>query len=320
MERLVPPRIGFPRVVPAAVMAAAFTAVSLAQGPPPTVRVPAPPVAPTITKVLEVHGDRRVDQYDWMRDRNDPRVRAYLEAENAYAAAVMKPTEALQAKIFAEISGRLIPDERTLPFEENGYLYFTRFEKGKEYPLYCRRKVAPKEADEVMLDANEQAAGHAIYKTSQPVVSPDNRLIAFSADTSGDRVYTIRFKDLGAGTLLPDALPGTSGEVVWAADSQSILYTTPDVSIRTYRVGRHVLGRPVETDAVLFQEDDPMFEVTLSRSKSGAYALIETSSETTSECRLLDLTDPNAKVTSTTWRPAGTTRWARRRGSMPACG
>jgi len=254
----------------------------------------APPVAVRVPKVLELHGTRRADDYDWMRDKADPRLASYLDAENAYAAAVMKPTEALQATIFFEILGRLKPEEDLLPVEENGYLYFTRFEKGKEYPVYCRRKAAPGARDEVMLDANEQAAGHALYKSSQPVVSPDNRRIAFAADTSGDRVYTVRFKDLVAGTLLPDVLTGTAGEVVWAADSRSVLYSAPDASIRTYRVVRHVLGTPAGSDVVLYQEDDPMFEVALSRSKSRAYAIIDTSSETTSEVRYLDLADPGA--------------------------
>jgi oligopeptidase B len=285
----------------------------LAQTPPPAAAL-APPVAPRVPKVLEFAGTRRADDYDWMRDKADPRLAAYLEAENAYAAAVMKPTEALQARIFAEISSRLVPDERTLPFEENGYLYFTRFEKGKEYPIYCRRKVASKAADEVMLDANQQAAGHALYKSSQPVVSPDNRLIAFAADTSGNRLHEIRFTDLAAGALLPDVLRGTAGEIVWAADSRSILYSTPDASIRTYRAVRHVLGTPVETDAVIFQEDDPLFELTLSRSKSRTYALIDTSSETTSECRIVDLADPGAKPIIFQPRTPGLRYWVQHGG------
>ncbi len=146
-----------------------------------------------------------------------------------------------------------------------------------------------------MLDVNALAAGHAIFKTGQPAVSPDNRLIAFAADTSGDRRYEIRFKDLATGELLADVLAGTAGEVVWAADGRSVLYTTPDASIRTYRVMRHVLGAPAGSDAVLYQEDDPMFEVALSRSKSRAFAIIDASSETTSEVRYLDLADPGAK-------------------------
>jgi oligopeptidase B len=275
-----------------------------------------PPVAPKVAKVLEFHGEKRLDEFDWMRDKTDPRLKAYLEAENAYAAAFLRPTEKLQAKIFAEIEGRLVPDERTLPFEENGYLYLTRFEKGKEYPLYCRRKAVAGAPDEVMLDVNELAAGHAIYKTSQPVVSPDNRLLAFAADTSGNRLHTIRFKDLRSGTLLPDVLPDTSGDVVWFADSHSVLYTVPDASVRTYRVVRHVLGQPIASDAVLYQEDDHMFEVGLSLSKSRKYALIETSSETTSEYYVLDLTDARAKRTLFQTRTPGLRYWIDHAGNV----
>ena len=293
---------------------AAFAAGALAQAPPPALTEPSPPRAERVPKPIVSRWDKRTDDYDWMRDKSDPRLRAYLDAESAYAAAFMKPTEALQAKIFAEISGRLAPDERTLPFEENGYLYFTRFDEGKEYPLYCRRRVAAGATDEVMLDVNALAAGHATYKTGQPVVSPDNRLLAFAADTSGDRLHAIRFKDLVTGRLLADVLPGTSGEVVWAADSRSVLYTTPDASVRTYRVVRHVIGRPVGSDAVLFQEDDPMFEVALSLSKSRAYALVETSSETTSEYHTLDLADPNATLAIFQPRTAGLRYWVQHGG------
>jgi oligopeptidase B len=269
----------------------------------------APPVAPKVAKVLEFHGDRRLDEYDWMRDKTDPRLKAYLEAENAYAAGFMKPTETLQQRIFAEITGRLSPYEEMPPFEENGYLYFTRFEKGKEYPLYCRRKAVAGAPDEVILDVNELAAGHAIYKTSQPVVSPDNRLLAFAADTSGNRLHTIRFKDLASGRMLPDVLPDTSGDAVWFADSHSVLYTVPDASVRTYRVVRHVLGQPIASDTVLYQEDDHTFEVGLSLSKSRTYALIETSSETTSEYYLLDLADPHAKLALFQARTPGLRYW-----------
>ena len=295
-------------------MAAGVPARTWAQAGAATGEGATPPVAVRVPKVIEFNGNRRTDDYDWMRDKSDPRLTAYLEAENAYAAAFMKPTAALQAKIFAEIAGRLASDERTLPVAENGYLYFTRFASGKEYPLYCRRKAAAGAAEEVMLDVNALAAGHAVYKTSQPVVSPDNRLLAFAADTTGDRRHTIRFKDLAAGTFLPDVLPGTSGEVVWAADSRSVLYSAPDASVRTYRVMRHVLGRPAGEDVVLFQENDPMFEVALSLSKSRAYALVETSSETTSEYRTLDLADPNAKLTVFQPRTAGLRYWVQHGG------
>jgi len=255
----------------------------------------APPVAAKVPKVLEWLGDRRADDYDWMRDRSDPRVRAYLEAENAYAAAAMKPTEALQAKLYGEMIGRLKPDDAAPPVEDNGYLYWTRFERGKEYPIHCRRKASARSPDETVLDVNAIAAGEKLCKVARLAVSPDNRLVAFGVDTRGDRLYTIRVRDLRSGAMLPDAIPGTAAEIAWAADSRTFFYTTADASIRTYRVVRHALGSPVGSDAVVFQEDDPLFEVSLRRSKSRAVVLVESASETSSEWLVLDATHPGGK-------------------------
>ena len=256
----------------------------------------APPVAARIPKVLQWLGDRRTDDYDWMRDRNDARVRAYLEAENAYAAAVMKPTEPLQARLYGEMVGRVKPDDAAPPVEDNGYLYWTRFERGKEYPIHCRRKASAGAADETVLNVNALAAGERLCKVAGLAVSPDNRLVAFGVDTRGDRLYAIRVRDLRSGALLPDAIPGTAAEIAWAADSRTFFYTTADASIRTYRVVRHVLGAPPASDQVVYQEDDPRFEVALRLSKSRSVVLVETSSETSSEWRILDATHPGGKL------------------------
>ena len=246
-----------------------------AQPPAQTVTPPRAEKAPTI---LETMGHRRVDEYFWMRDRNDPRVIAYLEAENAYAASVMRPTERLQEKLYAEMVGRLKPDEASLPVEDNGYLYSTRYEPGKDYPVFCRRKGSAAAPEEVILDVNALATGLKLCKTAGLAVSPDNRLLAFGVDARGDRLYTVRVKDLAAGVFLADEIPGTAADIVWASDDRTFYYTTRDASLRTYRVMRHVLGEPVAKDALMFQEDDPVFEVSLSRSKSRRFVLIATSS------------------------------------------
>ncbi|HVN31725.1 MAG TPA: prolyl oligopeptidase family serine peptidase, partial [Thermoanaerobaculaceae bacterium] len=262
------------------------------QAESPQKQAVAPPKAAQFPKVLETHGETRVDNYFWMNDRNDPNVVAYLEAENAYAAAVMKPTEKLQAKLYSEMAGRLVPDEQTLPVEDNGYLYITRYEEGKEYPIHCRRKPSPGSPEEVMLDVNVLAAGHKLYKTTGLTVSPDNRVLAFGVDTMGNRMYTILFKDLATGKMLPDAIPGTSGDIAWAADSRTVFYAANDATVRAFRVMRHVLGEPPERDAVLFQENDVRFEVSLSLSKSREFVIVETASETSSETRYLDAGKP----------------------------
>ena len=271
----------------------ALSAWVQAESPPKQAVVP--PKAARFPKVLEMHGETRVDDYFWMNDRNDANVVAYLEAENTYATAVMKPTDELQARLFEEMAARLEPDDESLPIEDNGYLYYTRFEKGKEYPLYCRRKASRSAAEQIMLDVNILAAGHALYKTAGLTVSPDNRFLAFGVDTAGDRMYTIFFKDLVTGKMLPDALPGTSADAAWAADSRTVFYATNDATVRTYRVVRHVLGEPTSRDAVVFQEDDVRFEVSLRLSKSRKFVLVETASETSSECRYLETSNPRTE-------------------------
>ena len=296
MERKVPHKT---RVRDAMLTLFALAAIGLGswtRAAEPPQHVPTPPRAAIVPKVLEMHGEERLDDYFWLNDRNDPNVVTYLEAENAYAAAVMKPTLQLQARLYEEMAGRLKPDEESLPIEDNGYFYYTRYEKGKEYPLYCRRKGSRTAAEEVMLDVNVLAAGHKLYKTTGFTVSPDNKLLAFGVDTAGNRMYTIFFKDLTAGAMLSDAIPGTSADVAWAADSRTVFYATNDTTVRTYRVMRHVLGEPSSQDAVVFQEDDVRFEVSLRLSKSREFVLVETSSETSSECRYLDSSNPRGEL------------------------
>jgi oligopeptidase B len=254
-----------------------------------------PPKAARVPKVLEAHGETRVDDYFWMNDRNDPNVVAYLEAENAYAAAVLKPTLGLQAKLYEEMAGRLKPNEESVPIEDNGYFYSTRYEAGKEYPFYCRRK-SREAAAEVMLDVNVLAAGHKLYKTTGLTVSPDNKLLAFGVDTAGNNMYTIYFKDLTTGTMLSDVIPGTSADIAWAADNRTVFYAANDATVRAYRVMRHLLGESTSQDAVVFQEDNVRFEVSLRLSKSRKFVLVETSSETSSEWRYLDSATPRGEL------------------------
>jgi oligopeptidase B len=277
----------------------AVTAVAL--GPwtwaaEPPQQVHTPPKATKIPKILEMHGERRVDDYFWMNDRTDPKVVEYLGAENAYAAEIMKPTAKLQARLYEEMAGRLRPDEESLPVEDNGYVYYTRYSVGKEYPIYCRRKASPAAEEEIMLNVNVLAAGHKLYKATGLTVSPDNRVLAFGVDTAGDRMYTVFFKDLAAGKMLPDEIPGTSAEVAWAADGRTVFYTTNDATVRAYRLMRHILGEPLERDVVLLQEADVKFELSLKLSKSRKYVLVGSSSETSSEYRYLDSSNPQGEL------------------------
>lgn len=296
MERKVPHNT---RVRGALLVLFALTALGplpRARAAEPWQQLPKPPLAARVPKVLEMHGEKRVDDYFWMNDRNDPGIVAYLQAENEYAAAVMAPTVTLQARLYEEMAGRLKPDEVSLPVEDNGYFYYTRYEKGREYPLYCRRKGSPEAREEVMLDVNLLAADHKLYKTAGLTVSPDNRVLAFGVDTSGDRMYTLFFKDLTDGRMLPDSIAGTSADVAWAADSRTVFYAANDATVRTYRVMRHVLGEPLSQDAVVFQEDDVRFELAVSLSKSREYVLVNTLSETSSEYRYLRAAEPRGEL------------------------
>ncbi|MGD1147826.1 MAG: S9 family peptidase [Thermoanaerobaculaceae bacterium] len=285
----------------------AFGPVARAAEPPQ--QVPAPPVAARAPKLLEMHGDTRVDDYFWLRERGDPKVRAYLEAENAYTDAVMKPTEKLRARLYDEMVGRLRPEDAAPPVEDNGYLYWTRYEREKEYPIHCRKKAAAGAAEETVLDVNALATGEKLCKISGLTVSPDNRLAAVGVDTRGDRLYTIRIRDLGSGVLLPDAIPGTAADIAWAADSRTFFYTTRDASLRTYRVLRHVLGSAPASDVLVYQENDPTFEVSLRLSKSRVVVLVETSSEDSSEWRYLEATDPSGQFEVFQARTPGLRYW-----------
>ena len=255
---------------------AAIGPIPWAHAADPPQQVPTPPRAAKIPKVLETHGEKRVDDYFWMNDRNDPNVVAYLEAENAYAATVMEPTARLQARLYEEMAGRLKPDEESVPVEDNGYFYYTRYEQGKEYPLYCRRKGSRTAAEEVMLDVNVLAAGHKLYKTAGLTVSPDNRVLAFGVDTAGNLMYTIFFKDLAAGKMLPGRNPGHlcrgrlgRGQQDRLLHDATTRRCAPTGSCATSS------GSRLPSDAVVFQEDDVRFEVSLRLSKSRKYVLVE---------------------------------------------
>lgn len=251
------------------------------------------PVAKRNPHILESHGHQRVDPYFWLNQRTDPEVLQYIEAENAYLEEVMAPLQPLREELFREITGRIKQDDQTVPYPENGYVYFTRYLEGKEYPVHCRKAQETGSAEEVLLDLNALASGHAFYDIGHRSVSPDNRYLAFGEDTVGRRVYTIRFKDLQTGEILPDALPLTNGEAAWASDNRHVFYTRKDPqTLRGERIMRHALGTPYEEDVEVFQEDDDSFDAHVYRSKSGKYLIILSSQTITTEYRILRADDP----------------------------
>ena len=260
--------------------------------------IPAPPVAQREPTVLETHGDRRVDDYHWLRDRDDPAVVAYLEAENAYADAVMAPTRDLQERIYAEMVARIQETDLSVPVRHGPYVYYSRSVEGLQYPLWCRKPATggagdSDSAEQVMIDQNVLAQGHEYCSLGLLEVSPDHHLLAWSLDTEGDEEYVLRIRDLDTGEDLPDEIPGTYYGAAWASDNRTLFYTTLDDAKRPWRVWRHGLGTPAGDDVIVHQEDDERFFATVSRTRSGAFVMIDLHSAVTSEVRVLAADDPD---------------------------
>src|SRR5690606_35392561 len=228
----------------------------------------APPRAKTVPHRLETHGHIRVDEYYWLRERDNPEVVAYLEAENAYTEAVMAHTKGLQEALFEEIKGRIKQTDASVPYLEDGYYYYTRYEEGKQYPIYARKPGSLEAPEEVLLDANVLAEGHDYFSVGQRAVSTDRRLLAFAADTMGRRIYTIRFKDLRTGEILPDELSHVAGNVVWANDNRTVFYTRRDpVTLRDFQIYRHTLGTDPSADVLVYEETDSTFDTRIFKTK-----------------------------------------------------
>ena len=250
------------------------------------------PVANRIAHKLVAHGHERTDPYFWLNQRTDPEVLQYLEAENAYLEAFMGPFSALREELFREIISRIKQDDQTVPYPENGYVYFTRYSEGKEYPVYCRRPEGD-HPEEVLLDLNILSQGHSFYEIGHRSISPDRRYLAFGEDTVGRRVYTLRFKDLTTGNFLPDAIPFSNGEAAWASDNRHVFYTRKDPqTLRGERIMRHALGTPYEEDVEVFHEMDDSFDAHVYRSKSGKFLMILSSQTITTEYQILHADNP----------------------------
>jgi len=256
--------------------------------------LPAPPVAKKVPHVTDVNGHKLTDNYFWLRDKPNPEVRAYLEAENAYTDAVMKPTEPFQKKLYAEMLGRIKETDVDVPFKEGDYFYYSRTEAGKQYQIRCRRKGSMDAPEEVILDINELAKGQLFISVAAFEVSPDAGLLAYSYDNTGFRRYTLAVKDLRTGKTLLDHAERV-GSVVWANDSQTIFYTQEDaVSKRQYRLYRHTVGA-ADSDPLVYEEKDERFDVSAFKTRSQTYIFMVSGSHTTTEARYISAIDPTAE-------------------------
>jgi oligopeptidase B len=254
--------------------------------------LPAPPVAKKVPHVTEINGRTLTDNYFWLRDKPNPEVRAYLEAENAYTDAVMKPTEGLQKKLYDEMLGRVKETDVEVPYREGDYFYYVRTEAGKQYPIRCRKKASMDAPEEILLDQNELAKGQAFMSIAAYDVSPDGNTLAYSYDNTGFRQYTLAVKDLRTGKTLTDHAERV-GSVVWANDNQTIFYSQEDaVSKRQYRLYRHTVGG-TDPDILVYEEPDERFDVSAFKTRSQAFIFLMVTSHTTTEARFIPAAQPD---------------------------
>jgi oligopeptidase B len=252
----------------------------------------APPRAKQVVTVSTIHGEQHLDAYAWLRQRSDPDVMAYLEAENLYATAMMRRTETLQKRLYEEMLGRIRETDTSVPVKIGEFYYYVRTERGKQYAIHCRKQGSLDAPEEVILDENTLAAGQQYFELGVMQVSPDHRYLAYAVDTTGDELYTLMIKDLHTGILLPDTIPGIWPEVEWANDNQTIFYTVLDAAKRPHRLFRHRIGTDPQHDVLLYHEPDEAFRLRLSKTRSKAYLLLQVRSLTTSEMHLLPADRP----------------------------
>jgi len=255
-----------------------------------------PPKATVKPKELVTHGHKRIDNYYWLNDRENPEVIDYLKAENAYTEKMMSPSKKLQDRLFDEMKARIKEDDESLPYKSNGYFYYTRFEKGKEYAINCRKKGDLKAKEEILLDQNALAKKTKYFALGALTVSTNNELIAYATDTVSRRIYTVYFKDLKTGKNLPDVITNTTGNIVWANDNKTLFYSRQDQqTLRSYQVYKHTLGTDASKDELVYEEKDETFNCYVTKTKSKKYIIIGAGSTVASEIRFVDADKPSDK-------------------------
>ncbi len=253
---------------------------------------PEPPFARPVARVHTVHGESRIDEYHWLRNREDPEVLAHLEAENRYTDSVMRHTEGLQELLYQELRGRIKEADLSVPSRLDGWLYYSRTETGAQYPIFCRRRDEEDAKEEVLLDLNGLAAGHEYFRMGAFEVSPDHRLLAYSVDTSGAESFTVFLKNLTTGELLAESIERTSPGAAWANDSRTLFYVVLDDARRPCRLFRHRVGsNPVE-DVLVYFEPDEAFFLDINRTRSERFLVLDLTSHATTEVRYASADHP----------------------------
>ena len=252
------------------------------------------PLVKAVPKELKKHGHVRIDSYYWLREREDPEVMDYLKRENEYMRAVMAHTEALEKTLFQEIKGRIKQTDMSVPYRLDDYFYYTRYEEGKEYPIYARKKESLDAPEEMMINANVLAEGHEFFSVDTRTVSFGQDLLAYAVDTKGRRIYTIHFKNLNTGELLKDIITDVTGNMDWANDNKTLFYSKQDLTtLRSYQIYRHVLGTESSEDQLVYEETDDTFSIFVFKTKSKKYMMIVSTQTLSHEYRYLDANDPN---------------------------
>lgn len=267
--------------------------------PSPAPATPVPPVAAKKPFQVASPNGVRLDEYYWLRDdkRQDPEMLAYVQAENAYADQVLAHTRPLANKVYEEIVGRLQQDDSTVPYLMNGYWYYTRFETGKEHPIFARRMGSKDAAEEILLNVNEMAKGHDFFQVGDMAISPDNTLLAWAEDTVGRRQFVVKVMDLTTHRILPIALPNVENNIVWAGDNRTFLYIEkhPD-TLLGYRVRKHRIDSANHTDVaadpLVWEQTDESFYTGVGKTKDEKYLWIGTQSTVSSESWFADASDP----------------------------
>ena len=251
------------------------------------------PMAKKVDKILKMHDHERNDEFYWLNERDNQEVIDYLNAENDYRDAYMKDYKNLENELFEEIKSRIKEDDTSVPYLDNGYYYYTRYEKGKQYPIYCRKKDNLSNPEEILIDANKMSEGHEYFRIGGIDISPNNKIMAYSVDTVSRRLYTINFKNLESGEESSHSISNTSGGVTWANDNKTIFYNQKNTNtLRTERVMRHILNSDKNDEVVFFEADDE-FNLYSYKSKSGKYIMVVSGKTISDEISFLSADNPN---------------------------
>ncbi|MGS2726057.1 S9 family peptidase [Psychroserpens sp. BH13MA-6] len=252
------------------------------------------PIAKQIPKELSIHDDLRIDPYFWLNQREDQDVLDYLKAENDYYQSETAHTKAFETSLFEEMKARIKEDDSSVPYKYNGYWYIVRYEKGKDYPIYTRKKATLEAEEELLFDCNKMAEGHSYFRLVGLSVSPDNSMIAYGLDTVGRRQYTLRIKNLKSNEVFPDAIENTTGSSTWANDNATLFYAKKnEQTLRSDTIFKHHIGNLDTADTLVYTEDDDTFGVAVYKSKSRKYVIIACYSTMTNEYHVLNADSPD---------------------------